>query len=130
MGGELVIARMQVGCVDPWDDRASFSFDEWQVAMRTTPGVRPSESVHIGRNPKTGAEVRIPASVNCAEVQIADGSWVPLACWRDGRAFFHLPPEETIQTSPLMKKVFELAESLHASVVDSRSGDVLNPPGT
>lgn len=129
MSGELVIARVGADRIDPWDDRASFSLDEWQVAVRTTAGVRTSESAQIGRNPRTGAEVRIPANPTCAEVQ-KDGEWVPLACWMDGRAFFYLAPGQTPRTSPLIEKVFELAKALGASVLDSGSGEVLYPPGT
>jgi hypothetical protein len=117
MGGEIRIERTDGGAI---------GIDEWRNALRTTLRIRPNESVSVGRNPKTGSEIRVPANPDVAEVNDR-GVWVSLISLSDGCGYLYAPPSGA-HSADVMRAVFSLAAALHARVIDGRSGEGITAP--
>jgi hypothetical protein len=117
VGGEIRIERHDGGAI---------SIEDWRIALRSTPGIRPNESAILGRNPKTGSEIRMPANPDVAEISDY-GTWIPLISLSDGCGYFY-PQPSGAHSSEVMRAVFSLANALHARVIDGRSGERITAP--
>ena len=89
--------------------------EDWLKAIRLRNDLRINAAASVIKNPKTGAEIRIPGDDGDVDFYFKDTKqWLKVFSWYDGEVVFRA----TGKGSAVLQAAFDLAESLEADVTD------------
>ena len=89
--------------------------EDWLHAIQSRNDLRVNAAASVMKNPKTGAELRVPGNAGDVEYFFEDtNQWIKVFSWHDGAVVFRA----TGKGNAVLQAAFEIAESLGAEVTD------------
>lgn len=96
-----------------------FSLDDWKAAVESTDNVRFDSSDYVGRNPKTGEEIRVKGDPHTAAVYFPDDDeWIKVFSFYDGMISFKagFSNWDDADNASFRQTALELASKLGATI--------------